>query len=50
MYALIVASALEAGCSHLLSEDLQDGQSLDGLVVVSPFAHEPDGILARTSG
>ncbi len=39
--ALIVAAARSAGCRHLLTEDLQDGQDLDGLLVVDPFAHEP---------
>jgi hypothetical protein len=37
--ALIIASALEAGCGTLLSEDLQDGQLIDGrLTVRNPFA------------
>nr|WP_294519727.1 PIN domain-containing protein [uncultured Rhodopila sp.] len=36
--SLIVASALEAGCSTLLSEDLQDGQVIDGrLTIRNPF-------------
>ena len=37
--ALIVASALEAGCATLLSEDLQDGQVIEGcLTIRNPFA------------
>lgn len=36
--SLIIAAALEAGCSRLLSEDLQDGQRIDGLTIVNPFA------------
>jgi predicted nucleic acid-binding protein len=37
--ALIVASALEAGCSSLLSEDLHDGQVVEGkLTIRNPFA------------
>ena len=36
--ALIVAAAQLSGCSQLLTEDLQAGQNLDGLVVVNPFA------------
>lgn len=36
--ALIVASALEAGCSTLWSEDMQHGRSVDGLVIVNPFS------------
>lgn len=35
--SLIVAAALTAGCSRLLSEDLQHGQRLDGLTVSNPF-------------
>lgn len=36
--ALIVAAALRKGCGTLYSEDLQDGQSIDGrLVVRNPF-------------
>ncbi len=37
--ALIVAAAEQARCRYLLTEDLQDGQELDGLAVVNPFAH-----------
>jgi len=37
--ALIIASALEAGCATLLSEDLQDGQVVEGrLTIRNPFA------------
>lgn len=36
--ALIVASALEAGCDRLLTDDLQAGRRIGGLVVVNPFA------------
>ncbi len=39
--ALVVASARAAGCRHLLTEDLQHGQDLDGLVVVNPFRVPP---------
>lgn len=36
--AMIVASALLAGCETLLSEDMQDGQIIDGrLTVRNPF-------------
>lgn len=35
--ALVVASAQAADCTHLLTEDLQDGQDLDGLIVMNPF-------------
>lgn len=37
--SLIVAAALLAGCSLLWTEDLQDGQRIDGqLMVKNPFA------------
>lgn len=35
--ALIVASALEAGCDTLFSEDLQDGRAFGGLTIRNPF-------------
>ena len=35
--ALIVASALDAGCDTLLTEDLQTGRCVDGLGIVNPF-------------
>lgn len=34
---LIIASALEAECDTLLTEDLQDGQRIEHLTVVNPF-------------
>ncbi len=37
-YSLIVAAALEAGCSTLYSEDMQDGQQIEGLTIRNPFA------------
>lgn len=37
--ALIIAAALEAGCDTLFSEDMQDGQQIDGrLTIRNPFA------------
>ena len=36
--SLIVASALEAGCDTLLTEDLQTGRRIAGLTIVDPFA------------
>jgi predicted nucleic acid-binding protein len=43
---LLLASAIALGCTHFLSEDLQDGRTLDGLTILSPFAHSPRDILA----
>lgn len=42
--SLIVAAAQSGGCRHLLTEDLQDGQDLEGLTVLNPFAHAPESI------
>jgi predicted nucleic acid-binding protein len=36
--ALVVAAALDAGCATLYSEDLRDGQTIDGkLTIRNPF-------------
>lgn len=35
--ALIVAAALESGCTRLYTEDLQHGQQVDGLLIENPF-------------
>ncbi len=36
--SLVIASALEAGCAALLSEDLQDGRVVEGrLTIRDPF-------------
>ena len=35
--ALIVRSALQAGCTRLYSEDLQHGRRIDALEIVNPF-------------
>jgi len=47
---LLLASALELGCTHFLSEDLQNGQRIEtvgkALTIVNPFAHSPEQILA----
>ena len=43
---LLLASAVELGCTHFLSEDMQDGQRIEdgggrNLTILSPFAHSP---------
>ena len=35
---MIVAAALNAGCDTLFSEDMQDGQLIDGMRIRNPFA------------
>lgn len=42
--ALIVSAARTAACAYLLTEDLQDGQRLDGVLVVNPFLHQPSAV------
>lgn len=42
--ALIVATAEAAGCSHLLTEDLQHDQQLGSVLVISPFLVDPESI------
>ena len=37
--ALIIAAALESGCTRLYTEDLQHGQQVEGLLIENPFIH-----------
>lgn len=39
--SLIVASAKKARCEYLLTEDLSEGQDLDGVRVLNPFTVRP---------
>ncbi len=39
--ALILSSAHQQGCSHLLTEDLPHGQQLDAVRVINPFLVSP---------
>ncbi len=48
--ALILNAAAEAGCSLLLSEDLQSGFKWRGVRVVDPFAKKMDVRLKRVLG
>lgn len=45
--SLIVAAAKAASCRYLLTEDLQEGQEMDGVVVVNPFRSSPREILTE---
>jgi predicted nucleic acid-binding protein len=38
---LILAAAVEAGCTKLYSEDLQHGQVVEGLRIENPFLNAP---------
>jgi len=42
--ALIVSTALVAGCGYLLTEDLQEGQNLETMVVLNPFRTSPSDL------
>ena len=44
--ALIVAAAQVANCRFLLTEDLQEGQELGEVRVVSPFNNSPESLLS----
>jgi predicted nucleic acid-binding protein len=48
--ALILATAADAGCGLLLSEDMQDGFEWRGVTVVDPFAEQMHPKLARLLG
>lgn len=43
--ALLLASALEHGCEMLLSEDLHDGWTIEGLRVLNPFTADINTVL-----
>lgn len=44
---VLLASALELGCSHFLSEDLQDGQKIGAMTIINPFIHPPETVLPQ---
>lgn len=44
--SLIVQSAVESGCTVLLTEDLSHGEVLDGVRIVDPFQGEEEEVLA----
>lgn len=41
--ALVVEAALRAGAGRLLTEDLQHGQKIEGLIVENPFLEVAEG-------
>lgn len=46
--ALLWATARQAGCRLLLSEDMHDGQTLGGVTIVNPFNPKNAVLLAAT--
>ncbi len=45
--ALLVSTVARAGCTALLTEDMQDGVTVLGVEIVNPFG--PDGLSARAA-
>jgi predicted nucleic acid-binding protein len=45
--AMLWASARRLGVRHLLTEDFQDGRTLDGVRFVNPFNQENDALIDR---
>lgn len=44
--SLIVAAAAQSGCTHVLSEDMQHGQQMDAITIVSPFRCTPQQLFS----
>ncbi len=42
--SLIIAAAQQAGCSYLLTEDMQHEQEIGGITVINPFILSPADI------
>lgn len=40
--SLILAAAIEAGCESVVTEDLQDGQNVRGVMIKNPFGEISD--------
>ena len=48
--AVMIAAAAEGDCRLLLSEDLQEGFTWQGVTVVNPFAKDPHPLLTALLG
>ena len=48
--AMLWATALQSGCSAILSEDMQDGRRLNGLEFINPFSESAAPRLATLFG
>lgn len=44
---VILAGAIRAGCRYLLSEDYEDGRTIDGTTIVNPFRTDPMTLLGQ---
>ncbi len=45
--AMICATAEQAGCAYILSEDMQHGRKLGSLEIVNPFHPDGQGVIDR---
>jgi predicted nucleic acid-binding protein len=45
--ALLLASAISAGCTHFLTEDAQGAPVIDGVMIVDPFVVAPESVLGK---
>jgi predicted nucleic acid-binding protein len=43
--ALILASAIGAGCTHLVTEDAQSAPMVEGVRIIDPFLVAPEEVL-----
>jgi predicted nucleic acid-binding protein len=43
--SLIIGAASQAGCTHVLTEDLQHRQDVEAMIVINPFRTEPATVL-----
>lgn len=48
--AVIIAVSRRAGAAILLSEDMQDGQVIEGLTIINPFAPANASVIADWLG
>jgi predicted nucleic acid-binding protein len=43
--AVLLASSIAAGCTHLLSEDAQSSPVIEGVKIIDPFVVAPEDVL-----
>jgi len=43
--SLILGAASHAGCTHVLTEDLQHGQDVEAMIIIHPFSAAPPTVL-----
>lgn len=45
--SVILASAIQAGCRYLLSEDYQHGRTVRGTTILNPFTVGPEAVMTE---